>query len=51
MSIVILFVYYILGAVAQAFGRNGTMDPYLAAWAPNIVMAAAGGWLVWREDR
>ncbi len=51
MSIVILFVYYILGAVAQAFGRNGTMDPYLAAWAPNIVMAAAGGWLVWHEDR
>jgi lipopolysaccharide export system permease protein len=51
LSVVLLFVYYILGAVAAAFGRNGSMDPYLAAWAPNIIMAAAGGFLVWREDR
>jgi lipopolysaccharide export system permease protein len=51
LSVVLLFVYYILGAVASAFGRNGSMDPYLAAWMPNIIMAAAGGWLVWREDR
>ena len=51
LSIMGLFVYYILGAVASAFGRNGSLDPYLAAWAPNIILAIAGGWLVWREDR
>lgn len=51
LSIVILFVYYLLGATAAAFGKNGALDPYLAAWLPNFILAAAGGWLVWREDR
>jgi lipopolysaccharide export system permease protein len=51
LSILILFVYYVIGATAAAFGKNGAIDPMLAAWAPNIIMACAGGWLIWREDR
>jgi lipopolysaccharide export system permease protein len=51
LSVVLLFVYYVLGAVAAAFGNNGSMNPYLAAWVPNIIMALAAGVLVWREDR
>jgi lipopolysaccharide export LptBFGC system permease protein LptF len=51
LSIIVLFIYYAIVAVAGAFGKNGALDPYLAAWLPNIIMAAAGGWLVWREDR
>jgi lipopolysaccharide export system permease protein len=51
LSIIVLFIYYAIVAVAGAFGKNGALDPYLAAWLPNIAMAAAGGWLVWREDR
>lgn len=51
LAILILFVYYVIGATTAAFGKNGALDPMLAAWAPNIIMAAAGGWLIWREDR
>lgn len=51
LSIAVLFVYYAIDAVSRAFGRNGALDPYLAAWLPNMIMSAVGGWLVWREDR
>jgi len=51
LSVVLLFIYYAMVALAGAFGRNGSLDPYLAAWLPNIVMAAGGGWLIAREDR
>ena len=51
LSITVLFIYYALDAVARAFGKNGALDPYLAAWLPNIIVTSVGGWLVWREDR
>jgi lipopolysaccharide export system permease protein len=51
LSIVGLFVYYAMVALVGAFGKNGALDPYLAAWLPNIIMAAAGGFLIWQEDR
>lgn len=51
LSIVGLFGYYAMVALAGAFGKNGALDPYLAAWLPNIITAAAGGFLIWQEDR
>lgn len=51
LSIVVLFVYYVLGAMSAAFGRNATIDPYLAAWLPNALTAFAGGFLIFSEDR
>jgi lipopolysaccharide export system permease protein len=51
LSIVGLFGYYAMVAVANAFGKNGALDPYLAAWLPNIITGAIGGVLVWRENR
>ncbi|HEY0615627.1 MAG TPA: LptF/LptG family permease [Candidatus Elarobacter sp.] len=51
LSIVGLFGYYAMVALAGAFGKNGALDPYLAAWLPNIITAAIGATLVWREDR
>ncbi len=51
LSIVVMFIYYAIVAVAGAFGKNGALNPYLAAWLPNIVMAGAGAWLIWLEDR
>ena len=38
-------------AAASAFGRNGAMNPYLAAWLPNIVIGTAGAVLLWLEER
>ncbi|HEY0396714.1 MAG TPA: LptF/LptG family permease [Candidatus Elarobacter sp.] len=51
LSIVGLFGYYAMVAVAGAFGKNGALDPYLAAWLPNVITAGIGSVLVWREDR
>ena len=51
LSVVVLFVYYGMVALTAAFGRNGSLDPTLAAWLPNVVMAAAGSFLIWREDK
>jgi LPS export ABC transporter permease LptF len=51
MSLVALLVYYGMVALAAAFGKNGSLDPYLAAWLPNIILAAVGIFLIWREDR
>ncbi|GAC1573938.1 MAG: LPS export ABC transporter permease LptG [Candidatus Elarobacter sp.] len=51
LSIVVLFIYYGLVAFFSAIGKNGAVDPYLAAWLPNVIVATAGAVLVWREDR
>ena len=51
LSIFVIFVYYILNAMAAAIGRNGTLDPYLAAWLPDIFFALAGGVMVFLEEQ
>jgi lipopolysaccharide export system permease protein len=51
LSIVGLFGYYAMVALAGAFGKNGALNPYVAAWLPNIITAAVGGVMIWREDR
>jgi LPS export ABC transporter permease LptG len=51
LSIVVLFIYYILGAVGAAFGKNGAVTPWIAVWLPNVIVAAGGGYLILKEDR
>jgi LPS export ABC transporter permease LptG len=50
LSVVVLFAYYILGAVGAAFGKNGAMTPWIAVWLPNAIIAAGGGYLILKED-
>ncbi|MBV9719112.1 MAG: LptF/LptG family permease [Candidatus Eremiobacteraeota bacterium] len=51
LSIVAFFCYYLMVSAASAFGRNGAMNPYLAAWLPNIIIGTAGVILLWLEER
>ena len=37
-SILIIFVYYLIRALSISFGESGKLEPFLAAWMPNIVL-------------
>ncbi len=50
MAILAFFAYYLMTSAAAAFGRNGAINPYLAAWLPNIIMGTAGLLLLWLEE-
>jgi lipopolysaccharide export system permease protein len=47
-SIFICFTYFVLQRVSLAFGINGHLPGWLAAWLPNFVFAAAGIILILR---
>ncbi|HVA34509.1 MAG TPA: LptF/LptG family permease [Candidatus Baltobacteraceae bacterium] len=51
MAIISFFIYYLMTSAASAFGRNGAVDPYVAAWLPNAIMGSAGAVLLWLEER
>jgi lipopolysaccharide export LptBFGC system permease protein LptF len=38
-------------SAASAFGRNGAINPLLAAWLPNMIMGVAGAVLLLLEER
>ena len=47
-SIFICFAYFVLQQVSLAFGMNGHLPAWLAAWLPNLFFTAAGTILIWR---
>ena len=51
LSIMLLFVYYLLSAACAAYGRNGALNPYIAAWIPNLIMGGTGAVLFVRLER
>lgn len=51
LGVIAFVVYYLLTSAMSAFGRTGTIDPYVAAWIPNVLMATAGTILFWMEER
>ncbi|HEY5341772.1 MAG TPA: LptF/LptG family permease [Candidatus Aquilonibacter sp.] len=51
MAILAFFAYFLMTSAAAAFGRNGKIDPVLAAWLPNIIMGLTGAVLLWMEER
>ena len=51
VSVVIIFGYYLLGFIADALGKVGTLNPVLAAWLPPFIGLAVGGLLVMRASK
>jgi lipopolysaccharide export system permease protein len=47
-SIFICFFFFVLQQVSLAFGLNGLLPPWLAAWLPNLLFAAAGTAMILR---
>lgn len=48
-SILIIFAYYVVRALAISFGEAGSLAPFLAAWLPNIVLTIWGTWLYYKK--
>lgn len=42
LSVLIIFVYYVLLSLGQALGDAGEIPPLLAAWLPNLVLGGVG---------
>lgn len=51
LSILIIFVYYLLAFVSGALGQLAVLSPFIAAWLPNFVGMGAGGVLLIRAAR
>lgn len=42
ISLAVTMVYLLLFRIGKAVGASGTMDPFLAAWLPNLLFLIAG---------
>ncbi|HNS09461.1 MAG TPA: LptF/LptG family permease [Candidatus Ozemobacteraceae bacterium] len=48
VSILIIFIYYVMMSLFTALGKSGFLPPMLAAWAQNIIFAFVGFYIVKR---
>ncbi len=51
LSIVVIFLYWSLSQYLFILGKNGTMNPMLAAFLPDILGITAGGFFLWNKAR
>lgn len=51
ISVLIIFIYYGVMTLTQAFGKGGVMSPMLAAFFPDILALAFGIYLNWRATK
>ena len=51
ISVVLIFVYYVLSFSFSSLGVKGTLAPFLAAWGPVLISLAAGGVLLRQASR
>lgn len=40
VSVIIIFIYYVLLSISKSYGKNGVIPPLLAAWLQNLVFLA-----------
>jgi len=51
ISIVLVFLYYILLSTTRSFGRGGVISPFLAAWLANIIFGFLGIVIMTRSEK
>ena len=51
ISLLVIFSYYFINVYLKTFGESGRMDPYLAAWLPNILGAILGVGLIFKANK
>ena len=51
LTILLVFVYYLISLMGISFGRGGKMPPGLGVWMSDIIFLFAGLVLLWRADR
>lgn len=50
LTVIIIFLYYLLVSFSRSLGRNGVMPPLVAAWLPNGFFAIIGiNLIIWRN--
>lgn len=47
-SIFICFAYFVLRDLSLALGAGGGVEPWVAAWLPNLLFGLTGLFLIWR---
>ncbi len=51
ISVVLIFVYYVLSFSFSSLGVKGTLPPLIAAWSPVLISLAGGGFLLRQASR
>lgn len=51
LSVLIIFLYFVLYTALSTIARAGGLSPVLAAWLPNVVGVTVGASLIWRSFR
>ena len=51
VSVIIIFGYYLLSFITDAFGKTGVLSPFMAAWLPTLLGLVAGIYLLNRASK
>ncbi len=51
LSLLVLALYYIFINQGEDLAQKGEISPWLAMWPPNLILAALGGYFLWRRNR
>jgi LPS export ABC transporter permease LptF len=51
MTVVIMFFYYLCLAMGEAYGKSGVINPALAVWFTDVLLAVVGGGILLRLSK
>jgi len=51
LSVIIVFIYYVILSFTQSLGTAGYMPPFVAAWIANVFFLVIGIWLCLRANK